>query len=191
MRTRVLTDNPPPLPSARFCPAPIIMKHILFLLLLSLALAASAHASDSLYDSSTAKKLTPEQMSSFGPQASKFRYDKTMLHAMQIASDRAHAHSTSACWRYVKQALLAAQAITTYPKTAYAKQAGGELQKDYGFKKIKVKDPYKAPLGSVLVYGGNGAGHVEIRTQLGFVSDFTSLRPSHRPLIGVYVKPRA
>ena len=30
------------------------------------------------------------------------------------------------------------------------------------------------PLGSVLVYGGKGAGHVELRTAKGFVSDFAS-----------------
>jgi hypothetical protein len=47
----------------------------------------------------------------------------------------------------------------------------------------------KAPLGSVIVYGGKGAGHVEFRTKTGFVSDFSTPRPSKRPLIGVYVKP--
>ena len=45
------------------------------------------------------------------------------------------------------------------------------------------------PVGSVLVYGGRGAGHVEIRTDDGFVSDFKSNKPSKRPLIGVYIKP--
>jgi len=43
----------------------------------------------------------------------------------------------------------------------------------------------------VLVYGGPGAGHVEFRTEQGFVSDFLSLHPSTRPLIGIYIKPRA
>ena len=43
-------------------------------------------------------------------------------------------------------------------------------------------------IAAVLVYGGNGAGHVELRTQQGFVSDFVSPIPSRRPLIGVYVK---
>jgi len=32
------------------------------------------------------------------------------------------------------------------------------------------------------------AGHVEIRTETGFVSDFRSKTPSHRPLIGVFAK---
>ena len=113
-----------------------------------------------------------------------------MLNAARIAADRAHAHSQSTCWRYVKQALLAAKAIDSYPKTVYAKQAAAELTTSYGFKKLRVSDPFKAPLGSVLVYGGRGAGHVEIRTEYGFVSDFSTPRPSKRPLIGVYVKPR-
>jgi hypothetical protein len=166
------------------------------LLLLTAMLAvlapATTHAADSesLYNSQTAKKLTPEQMKMFGPQASRFRYDATMLRAMQIAAERARGHSISRCWRYVKQALLASKAIDSYPKTAYAKQAGTELQKSYGFQKIKVKNPYQAPVGSVLVYGGKGAGHVEIRTPTGFVSDFASTRPSRRPLTGVYVKPK-
>jgi hypothetical protein len=39
----------------------------------------------------------------------------------------------------------------------------------------------------VLVYGASqAAGHVEIRTQNGFVSDFVSKTPSRRPLIGVF-----
>jgi hypothetical protein len=52
-----------------------------------------------------------------------------------------------------------------------------------------VNDPYQAPVGSVLVYNANrAAGHVEIRTKDGFVSDFRSKTPSHRPLLGVFVK---
>jgi hypothetical protein len=57
------------------------------------------------------------------------------------------------------------------------------------FKKLSVRDPYKAPVGSVLVYNNKkGAGHVEIRTKSGFASDFRSKIPSPRPLIGVYTK---
>ena len=112
------------------------------------------------------------------------------FNAARIAADRAHAHSQSSCWRYVKQALLAAKTIDSYPKTAYAKQAGAELTTSYGFKKLNISDPYAAPLGAVIVYGGRGAGHVEIRTPAGFVSDFQTPRASSRPLIGVFVKPR-
>ena len=151
---------------------------------------AFVRASDSLFDAQNARKLDTTEVKAFGPKAGKFRYDKTMLNAALIAANRAHAHSQSTCWRYVKQALLAAKTIDSYPKTAYAKQAGAELTASYGFKKLAISDPYKAPLGSVLVYGGRGAGHVEIRTASGFVSDFQTPRASKRPLIGVYVKPR-
>lgn len=169
------------------------MRTLLLLLsiLCTFASASTASAKTSLFNAREAKALDTSEQALFGPQSGKFRYDKRMIRAAQIAADRARGHSTSRCWRYVKQALLAAKAIETYPKTAYAKQAGTELQKSYGFKKIKVNDPFKAPLGSVLVYGGRGAGHVEIRTPTGFVSDFASVKPSRRPLTGVYVKPRA
>jgi hypothetical protein len=167
----------------------------LLLVLLGAALlvpaSASAATPQSLYDAKNASKVTAQQQSLLGPQSKNFRYDKRMLAALQIAQERARAHSTSRCWRFVKTALMAANAVDTYPKTEFAKEAGGELETSYGFKKLRVNDPYKAPLGSVLVYGGKGAGHVEIRTNSGFVSDFTSIKPSPRPLIGVYIKPKA
>ena len=113
----------------------------------------------------------------------------TLMRAASIAQERAHAHSKSRCWRYVKNALLASGAIASYPKTAYAKQAGEELVRDYGFKKLSIRDPYAAPVGAVLVYGSRrAAGHVEIRTRTGFVSDFQNKKPSPRPLLGVYAK---
>ncbi len=112
-----------------------------------------------------------------------------LMRAASIAQDRAHAHSRARCWQYVKEALLASGAVTSYPKTAYAKEAGQELVNSYGFKKLSVRDPFKAPVGSVIVYGASkAAGHVEIRTKEGFVSDFRSKSPSHRPLVGVYAK---
>ena len=142
----------------------------------------------SLYQEKAAQKIDPSQLSFFGPQASKFSYDKRMVHAADLAAARARAHSHGSCWRYVKDALISAGLVDSRPKTAYAKEAGSELANNYGFTKIRVSDPYKAPLGSVIVYGGRGAGHVEFRTKTGFVSDFTSLTPSKRPLIGVYIK---
>jgi hypothetical protein len=113
----------------------------------------------------------------------------TLMRAATIAQERAHAHSRSRCWQYVKEALLAAGAVNSYPKTAYAKEAGQELVNSYGFRKLSVRDPFQAPVGSVIVYGASkAAGHVEIRTKDGFVSDFRSKIPSHRPLLGVYAK---
>lgn len=116
------------------------------------------------------------------------RLSPTLTRAATIAQERANAHSKSRCWRYVKQALLAAGAIDSYPKTALAKQAGDELVRKYGFKKLPVTNPYSAPIGAVLVYTARGAGHVEIRTKTGFVSDFRAVKPSKRRLIGVYAK---
>lgn len=115
-----------------------------------------------------------------------------MIRAARIATERARRHSTKRCWRYVKNAMLAAKLIDSYPKTVYAKQAAIELPRDYGFKKLATRNPYAAPIGSVLVYGGKNAGHVEIRTATGFVSDFASSKPSlRRPLLGIFVKPEA
>ena len=112
-----------------------------------------------------------------------------LMRAATIAEERAHAHSREQCWHYVKAALVASGAINSYPKTVNAKDAASELVSSYGFKKIAVRDPYKAPVGSVLVYNNKrGAGHVEIRTKHGFASDFRSKVPSPRPLIGVYTK---
>ncbi|HEY5752431.1 MAG TPA: hypothetical protein VIT21_04720 [Chthoniobacterales bacterium] len=114
--------------------------------------------------------------------------DPKMLQAARIAVSQARRHSTRKCWRYVKTALLKADVVDSYPRTAYAKQAGNELERDFGFVKTGIRTPEAAPIGSVLVYGGRGAGHVEIRAAEGYVSDFVSPKPSPRPLIGVYVK---
>ena len=115
--------------------------------------------------------------------------DQKLMQAATIAQERAHAHSRSRCWHYVKEALLASGAIDSRPKSALAKNAAQDLVSNYGFKKLLVNDPFAAPVGSVLVYGANrAAGHVEIRTREGFVSDFRSPTPSRRPLLGVYAK---
>src|SRR5207248_5397367 len=111
------------------------------------------------------------------------------MRAATIAEERAHAHSHRQCWHYVKEALLAAGVIRSRPTTMYAKQAGQELVSNFGFKRLAVTDPYQAPVGSVLVYNASSAaGHVEIRTNNGFVSDFRSKTPSRRPLLSIFVK---
>ncbi len=117
------------------------------------------------------------------------RLSPSLARAASIAQERAYAHSKSRCWHYVKEALLAAGAVDSRPKTEFAKEAAGELVQFYGFKRLPIRDPYAAPIGAVLVYGsGCAAGHVEIRTKTGFVSDFRSAKPSKRPLIGVFAK---
>jgi hypothetical protein len=115
--------------------------------------------------------------------------DTRLMRAATIAEERAHAHSRSMCWHYVKEALLASGVIDSRPKTELARDAAQELVSNYGFKKLSVTDPFAAPVGSVLVYGTTrSVGHVELRTQDGFVSDFRSKTPSRRPLLGVYAK---
>lgn len=145
----------------------------------------------SRFDPATARKLSESEVTHFGPKAGNFRYDERMIRAAEIARSRAKKHSTKKCWRSVKDALLAAKALPSRPDTLYAKQAATELSREYGYKRLSVRDPWRAPIGAVLVYGGRGAGHVELRTRSGFVSDFFSLKPSSRPFIGAFVKPDA
>jgi hypothetical protein len=115
--------------------------------------------------------------------------DGRLMQAATIAQERAHAHSRSRCWHYVKDALLASGVIDSRPKTELARDAASELVGNYGFKRLPVSDPFSAPIGSVLVYGtSRSVGHVELRTRDGFVSDFRSKTPSRRPLLGVYAK---
>jgi hypothetical protein len=63
------------------------------------------------------------------------------------------------------------------------------LTQHYGFKRLSTRNPYDAPIGAVIVYGGADAGHVELRTATGFVSDFVSSEAYPRPVLGIYVKP--
>jgi hypothetical protein len=115
--------------------------------------------------------------------------DGRLMQAATIAQERAHAHSRSRCWHYVKDALLASGVIDSRPKTELARDAATELVSNYGFKRLPVSDPFSAPVGSVLVYGtARSVGHVELRTRDGFVSDFRSKTPSRRPLLGIYAK---
>ncbi|MEP6809398.1 MAG: hypothetical protein ABI992_04085 [Chthoniobacterales bacterium] len=118
------------------------------------------------------------------------RIDPRLRRAASIADERSNAHTRARCWRYVKEALLAAGAVSSYPKTNYACQAGEELARDYGFKKLPIRDPYAAPLGAVIVYGkgAGGAGHVELRTRTGFASDYHSKNRCYYPVLAVYGK---
>jgi hypothetical protein len=132
-------------------------------------------------------KYYPKKM--VQPFGNDSKIDPKMRRAATIAEERARAHSLSKCWHYVKEALVAAGVVKSRPQTLLAKQAGQELVKNYGFKKLPVTNPYEAPVGSVLVYDAKrAAGHVEIRTEDGFVSDFRSKTPSRRPLLGVFAK---
>lgn len=159
-------------------------------LLFCFAALATVHADDSLFDATTAHSLKPEMQARFGPDSAGRHYDSRMIRAAEIAQRRAEPHMTWYCWRYVKNALIEAGVVSSRPSSPWAKMAGSELVQKYGFVKLsRVKSPLEAPVGAVLVYGGQDAGHVEIRTASGFASDFTSRTPYPRPFLGAYVKP--
>ena len=166
------------------------MKNLARLALAALCVGfpTATPAADSLLDPARARPLTNEQASLFGPTARTLTYDARMIRAAEIAQKRAHPKMTWHCWKYVKDALVAAEVIDSRPQSRWAGQAGDELCRVFGFTKLRITDPYKAPVGAVVVYAGADGGHVEIRTADGFVSDFSSRTAYPRPLIGVYVK---
>jgi hypothetical protein len=114
--------------------------------------------------------------------------DPVMLKAASIAEHRALPHGTWQCWHYVKEALVAAGGVNSYPQTENAKEAGRDLVAHYGFVKLPVHSAEHAPLGAVLVYGGPGAGHVEFRTTRGFTSDCICIKPAPLPFLGAYAR---
>ncbi|MEX1044760.1 MAG: hypothetical protein WEC73_01420 [Chthoniobacterales bacterium] len=121
-------------------------------------------------------------------KAAEAQMDGRMLDAVRVAERSARRRSINRCWRFVKRALQEAELVECYPQTALAKEAAVELPERYGFKQIEVECPHDAPVGAVIVYGGRGAGHVELRSKTGFVSDHASRKPSPRPMIGVFIK---
>lgn len=168
---------------AAFCPRP------------ASALGSSAPKPQFAYTDASGKKQSADVVDKYYPKkitqafAGDSKIDPKLRRAATIAEERAHAHSLKRCWQFVKEALVAAGVVKSRPQTPLAKQAGQELVSNYGFKKLPVSNPYEAPVGSVLVYGAKrAAGHVEIRTENGFVSDFRSKTPSRRPLLGVFAK---
>ena len=162
---------------------------VLSLLLISLSLGSLAIAEDSLFDATTARTLSASEQKSFGPASAGRHYDRRMIAAAHIAKLRAQPRMTWYCWRYVKEALVESGVVTSRPVSAYAKDAGAELVRNHGFVRLPTLDPMRAPVGAVIVYGGRDAGHVELRTENGFVSDFVSRTPYPRPCVGVFVKP--
>jgi hypothetical protein len=160
------------------------------------ALGFSAPNPKFAYTDASGKKQSAEVVDKYYPKKivqplakADAQIDPKLRRAATIAEERAHAHSLKKCWQFVKEALVAAGVVKSRPQTPLAKQAGQELVNNYGFKKLPVSNPYQAPVGSVLVYGAKrAAGHVEIRTENGFVSDFRSKIPSRRPLLGVFAK---
>ena len=164
------------------------LRYLLPVILASSLWNSPVKADESLMDRAHAEKLTPGQKALLGPKSGGLRYDARMIRAVEIARQRAHPKMTWHCWKYVKDALLAAQVVDSRPKSVYANRAGAELCHKYGFTKLQISDPYLAPVGAIVVYDGADGGHVEIRTESGFVSDFESRTAYPRPVLGVYVK---
>lgn len=159
------------------------------LCILSVLLSGLAiQAKDSTTDDGVIWNSPAHSLALFGPRAAQFKYDRRMIRAAEIAASRAYAQPTWRCWHFVKDALLDSGVISKRPVSPWAKQAGDELCATFGFRKLPVTNPKDAPVGAVIVYGGADAGHVELRTSSGYVSDFISRTPYPRPLIGVYVK---
>ena len=159
------------------------------------ALTTPAAKSTFTYEDASGKKQAAEIVDKYYPKkivqpfARDSKIDPKLRRAATIAQERAYAHSLSKCWHYVKEALVAAGVVRSRPTTLLAKEAGKELVNSYGFKKLPVSDPFQAPVGAVLVYGANSAaGHVEIRTEDGFVSDYHSKNRCFYPLLAVYGK---
>ena len=116
------------------------------------------------------------------------RLDPRLCRAATIAEERANARPRARCWRYVKEALLAAGVIDSYPKSNYASEAGQELVRNYGFTRLPVHDQFAAPIGAVLVFGQGAESHVVIRTKKGFASDYWTKNRCKYPLVAVYGK---
>ena len=145
-------------------------------------------ADDSTTGDGVVWNIPSHSVALFGRHATQIKYDRRMIRAAKIASNRASSKPTWRCWHFVKEALLDAGVVAKRPESPWAKQAGEELCSKFGFRKLPVTNPRDAPVGAVIVYGGADAGHVEMRTDSGYVSDFISRTPYPRPLIGVYVK---
>jgi len=170
-------------------------RFALVAVLLLLVLPKSAHAQTYFGGNSTFYTYTTVSIPGgtlYVPQAPRpthdSRMDPRLLKAARIADAHAFPHSRLRCWQYVKNALLEAGAVGRYPATNYAYEAGSELTCHHGFVRLPIHNPYRAPVGAVLVYRGGNAGHVEIRTERGFASDYHSAWACRYRLIGVYAK---
>lgn len=114
------------------------------------------------------------------------RSGRASVEAARYAEARANGRpSTGYCYRWVKEALQHSGASSDYMPGQAAKNAGPALEAR-GFRNVlgapgnAVRSAYDAPVGAVLVYGpAPGAtdknvrwGHIEIRTERGFASDY-------------------
>jgi len=138
-----------------------------------------------------------EPMEGFRYYASEALVDENVSSDLRLAAAYCQVHALSTgpqklCWKRLKEALVKSGAVSSYPSSLYAYQAGDELVARYGFRKINITNPYDAPIGAILVYKDKGEagghGHAEIRTIHGFASDYTSRGYCKYRLTGVYIK---
>ena len=103
-----------------------------------------------------------------------------------ITGKKAADDPLSRCAMYVSIALEKQGCTPEFrAPNAEAKNIGSPLSRLYGFENLMkngkvprgINNLYDVPAGAVLVYGGYGAGHVEIRTKRGFISDYYSSNP--------------
>src|ERR1041385_1441085 len=126
---------------AVFCPRPAA----------AFGFAAPKH--QFVYTDASGKKQSADVVDKYYPKkivqpfGGDSKIDPKLRRAATIAEERAHRHSLSKCWHFVKEALVAAGVVKSRPQTTLAKQAGQELVKNYGFKKLPVTNLYEAPVG--------------------------------------------
>jgi LysM repeat protein len=114
-----------------------------------------------------------------------------MAAAIAYAMQHAHPKSQHLCLKYVKRALFATKMIHTYPGVIAAKDFGPSLAAE-GFQNLLESKPganlNTAPVGSVIIYrpvekqehnGKTIYGHVEIKTEAGYVSDYFIEHPTY------------
>jgi hypothetical protein len=111
--------------------------------------------------------------------------------AGSIAIDRCPG-TTGMCLRAVRIAVQKAKGMPLKGDVLYAKDFGPVLVEKYKAKPLPIRDPKKAPIGAIIVYDSaakskNPAGHVEIKTKIGYVSDHISKQPYPGPVKGIYL----
>lgn len=100
--------------------------------------------------------------------------------------------TTGRCLKAVRIAVQTAKGMPLKGDVLYAKDFGPVLVEKYKATPLRIRDPKKAPVGAIIVYGPwgksrNPAGHVEIKTAKGYVSDHISKTPYPGPVRGIYL----
>ena len=119
--------------------------------------------------------------------------------------------SLSYCARYVGAALVESGLAERYPERHAINYHEpfydhGAVLPNLGFENIiadlsvenrEFADPSQIPIGAIIVYEGGSYGHIEVKTDTGYISDFVAEQPlsqsNHteriRTPVGVYLPP--